>query len=85
MAYKLTNLSDEQLSELHKAVWDEKQARVIAKIHDYPRPVMGHELGHVEAIKKYRERTGLTLFEAKTIVDYYEVLENSHAQLASED
>lgn len=71
-------LSDSELEEARSMLYFESQKRVRANIsaNKYP-PLSDHERNmamnnnRVCAIKSYKERTNLSLMEAKEIVDYF--------------
>lgn len=68
--YNFNNKSDEQLAELSAAVYAEQKNRISAKIDTYPKPAAS--LGDtVKDIKLYREMHGVSLMEAKMVIDYY--------------
>lgn len=72
----LSILTDEQLKDLANCVYCEQQERVNRKINAGMFPSLDNEekliyrtKGKIEAIKAYRSRTNLSLYEAKAVLD----------------
>ena len=69
MAFVLTNLTEQELNELHDAVYNERRRRVIEKIDTYPVPATTGRSG--EDFSAYRKLSGCSLHEAFVILEYY--------------
>lgn len=71
----LASLSDVDLDTLAATVYRERMARMTARIDSgaYPAPLLSevdNRLGLVNGIQAYRKRTGVTLWEAKNVIDF---------------
>jgi hypothetical protein len=80
----LSQMSDEELTDLSFAISEERHSRVVRQIEQgqWPEPdFLNNGYSHVEDIKRYREQYNCPLTTAKYVVDYYrqkEYLESVH-------
>ena len=80
MSYVFSNLSDEKLTELQDAIYEEKRNRFKLHVNKYPKlslALAGNGNYTVEGIKAYREAYGLSLFESKELFYHYHRNENA--------
>ncbi len=69
--YTLTNLTDEQLSELLGECFAERRRRIAANLSSYGKPELPAGYSKVDCIRMYREKHNVDLFVAREVVEHY--------------